>query len=475
MSQDRTRRGFLRALGLGAAAMAAPRVLGATAKPDTAKARKPNVIIILADDMGYGDASCYDGWIDTPNLDRLATEGLKFTDFHSSGAVCSPTRAGLMTGRYQERAGIPGVVNADPKVAAHHTGLFPSEVTFPELLQEAGYTSGLMGKWHLGYTKKFNPMHHGFERFRGYVSGNIDYVSHYDRMGVYDWWDGLELIKEEGYSTYLITKHAVEFIEDHKDRPFCLYVAHEAVHAPDQAPSDPAQRGPEVARGGKPKRSQKETYALMMKAMDKGIGEITAKVKQLGLAENTLIFFFSDNGPRSPGVAGPLRGRKGSVYEGGHREPAVAWWPGKIKPGTTSSDLSICIDLMPTMLELAGASVPAGHKLDGISLASHMLEGKPLGHRKLFWRGEAMRDGQWKLVKAGKRSELYDLATDLAEKTDLSATHPDRARQMEAAIEAWKKDVATGATKQPAPPPGVADETTPKKKGKRDRQRPAKP
>ena len=475
MSQNRTRRGFLRALGLGAAAIAAPQVLAAAAKPDAATSRKPNIIIILADDMGYGDASCYDGWIDTPNLDRLAAEGLRFTDFHSSGAVCSPTRAGLMTGRYQERAGIPGVVNADPKVAAHHTGLFPSEVTFPEPLKDAGYTSGLMGKWHLGYTKKFNPMHHGFERFRGYVSGNIDYVSHYDRIGVYDWWDGLELIKEEGYCTYLINKHAVKFIEDHKDRPFCLYVAHEAVHAPDQAPGDPAQRGPETPKGKRERRPQKETYALMMKAMDKGIGEIYAKVKQLGLSDNTLIFFFSDNGPRSPGLAGPLRGRKGSVYEGGHREPAVAWWPGTIKPGTISNDLSISLDLMPTMLELAGASVPAGHKLDGISLAAHMLEGKPLGTRKLFWRGEAMRDGQWKLVKAGKKAELYDLATDLAEKTDLSAKHPDRARQMEAAIEAWKKDVATGATQQPALSAGAVDETTPKKKGKRDRQRPAKP
>ncbi len=474
MNQNRTRRGFLRALGLGAAAVAAPTSLRAAAKPTPAKTRKPNFIIILADDMGYGDAGCYDGWIDTPNLDRLAAEGLKFTDFHSSGAVCSPTRAGLMTGRYQERAGIPGVVNADPKVAAHHTGLFPSEVTFPEPLKDAGYTSGLMGKWHLGYSKKFNPMHHGFDRFRGYVSGNIDYVSHYDRMGVYDWWDGLEHVKEEGYCTYLITKHAVKFIEDNRDRPFCLYVAHEAVHSPDQAPGDPAQRGPEAARGKREKRPLKETYALMMKAMDKGIGEIRAKVKQLGLAENTLIFFFSDNGPRNGGSAGPLRGRKGSVYEGGHREPAVAWWPGRIKPGTVSKDLSISIDLMPTMLELAGASVPAGHKLDGISLAAHMLKGKPLGRRKLFWRGEAMRDGHWKLVKAGKTSELYDLKADLGEMTNVADQHADRTRQMEAALEAWKKDVATGATAQPIPP-GVAPATIPKKKPKRDRQRPAKP
>ena len=470
-----TRRGFLKALGLGAAAAAMPRSLRAAARPEPRKPvrqahDKPNFIIILADDMGYGDASCYKGWIQTPHLDRLAAEGLKFTDFHSSGAVCSPTRAGLMTGRYQERAGIPGVVNADPKVAAHHTGLFPSEVTFPEPLKEAGYTSGLMGKWHLGYGKKFNPMHHGFDRFRGYVSGNIDYVSHYDRMGVYDWWEGLEHVKEEGYSTHLITKNSVKFIEANKDRPFCLYVAHEAVHTPDQAPGDPPQRGPNAVKD-RPKRAQKQTYALMMKELDKGIGEIVAKVRRLGLAENTLIFFFSDNGPRTGGSAGPLRGRKGSMYEGGHREPAVAWWPGRIKPGTVSSDLSISLDLMPTMLELAGASAPAGHKLDGISLAAHMLAGKPLGHRKLFWRGQAMRDGQWKLVRNKKSSELYDLSTDLGEKRDLARRHPDRVRQMEAAIEAWKKDVAATATPQPDRQAGGAGRKDRTDKPRRDKTR----
>ncbi|MEC8972514.1 MAG: sulfatase-like hydrolase/transferase, partial [Verrucomicrobiota bacterium] len=224
---------------------------GALAVALCAGAAKPNFVIIMADDMGYNATSAYGGWLKTPHLDRMAREGMRFTDYHSSGVVCSPTRAGLLTGRYQERAGVPSVINADPKVPDHHRGLWPSEQTFPKLLAKAGYASALFGKWHLGYKKKFNPMHHGFAAFRGFISGNIDYLSHYDRMEVYDWWDGLDTVVEEGYSTYLITKHALRFIDQNKARPFCLYVAHEAVHSPFQGPGSPIERGPKKDRGKK--------------------------------------------------------------------------------------------------------------------------------------------------------------------------------------------------------------------------------
>ena len=466
-------------MGLGASALLAPRALTARPKePGRTIVRKPNFIIVLADDMGYGDSSAYGGWIKTPHMEALAAAGVRFTDFHASGAVCSPTRAGLMTGRYQERAGIPGVINADPKTAAHYRGLHDTEVTFPKLLKKAGYTSAIFGKWHLGYTKNFNPMHHGFDRFRGYVSGNVDYISHYDRMGVYDWWEGLEHVKEEGYTTHLITKHAVKFIADNRDRPFCLYVAHEAVHTPLQGPDDPAQRGPDRPKGkpGGTRRTAKETYTLMMKAMDDGLGEVVAAVKEHGIADNTLIVFFSDNGGTKHGSNKPLRGFKGSVWEGGHREPAIAAWPGRIKPGRVCDDLCISLDLMPTMLELGGAKVPAGHKLDGVSLAPLLLEGKSLGHRKLFWRGQAMRDGKWKLVingKGSKGTQLFDLDADVGETTDLAAKHPDRVREMTAAVEAWKRNVATGATPQPAPPPGV--KASRPKRRKKTKPRPRKP
>ena len=417
---------------------------------------KPNMVIILADDLGYGDTGTYGGWIETPHLDKLAAEGMRFTDFHSSGNVCSPTRAGLVTGRYQQRAGVPGVINADPKVAAHHSGLQVSEVTFAERLELVGYQTAVFGKWHLGYKKKFNPVHHGFDRFRGYVSGNIDYISHYDRMGVYDWWEGLELVEEPGYVTHLITGHATGFIEENKGRPFCVYIAHEAVHSPYQGPGDPAQRGP--AGGPRPagqraaKPDVKQAYRQMMEEMDKGIGRVVATVDRLGLAENTLIFFCSDNGANQRGSNRPLRGFKGSNWEGGHRVPAVARWSGHVPAGTVSNELAISIDLMPTTLALAGASLPEGHNLDGVSLLPVLLERKPLGNRKLFWNGKAMRDGPWKLIGGGRGAKgagLYNLAEDIGERNNLAEDYPQRVRQMQAAIRAWQQDVTATATAQP--------------------------
>ena len=420
-------------------------------------AEKPNFVIVMADDLGYGDTGPYGGWVDTPNLDRMAAEGLKFTDFHASGNVCSPTRAGLLTGRYQQRAGIPGVVNADPAKAEHHSGLQASEVTFADRLRKAGYATALMGKWHLGYTKNFNPVHHGFNEFRGYVSGNVDYISHLDRMGVYDWWSGLDLIEEEGYTTHLITRHALRFIEENKDRPFCLYVAHEAVHSPFQGPNDPPQRVPSSGKKSKKgeERDTKEIYRTMLEEMDTGVGQILDTVNRLELAEKTLVIFFSDNGAMSVGSNAPLRGFKGSNWEGGHREPAIAWWPGRIEPGTVTDQLAVSLDLMPTMLELGGGSLPEGHKLDGVSLAPVLLEGKSLGRRKLFWNDVAMRDGPWKLMLKGKGLEgigLYNLDDDVGEQNNLADKYPDRVESMRAQIEAWTLDVNTGATEQPGLP-----------------------
>jgi len=414
------------------------------------------VIIILADDLGYGDTGTYGGWIETPHLDKLAAEGMKFTDFHSSGNVCSPTRAGLVTGRYQQRAGIPGVINADPKVAAHHRGLQGCEVTFAERLKRVGYQTAVFGKWHLGYKREFNPLNHGFDRFRGYISGNIDYISHYDRMGVYDWWEGLEHVKEPGYTTHLITKHAIRFIEENKGGPFCVYIAHEAVHGPYQGPGDPAQRGP--AGGPKPTRRRgaktdvKRAYRQMIEEMDKGLGQVVATVNRLGLAENTLVFFFSDNGANPRGSNGPLRGYKGSNWEGGHRVPAVARWPGRVPTGAVSHELTISIDLMPTMLAMAGASIPEGHKLDGVNLLPVLLEDKSLGNRQLFWNGKAMRDGPWKLIIGGRGAKgagLYNLDEDLGERNNLAEKHPQRVGRMRAAIQAWQQDVTATATPQP--------------------------
>lgn len=415
---------------------------------------KPNFIIIMADDMGHGDAGCYGGDIPTPHLDKMAAEGMRFTDFHSSGNVCSPTRAGLMTGRYQHRAGIPSVINADPAKAEHHHGLYPDkELTFAEVLKKGGYATAVMGKWHLGYTKEFNPLHHGFDEFRGFVSGNIDYHSHFDRMGVFDWWNGMELVKEEGYSTHLINQHALRFIDENHAKPFCLYVAHEAVHAPWQGPNDPPERGPNKKPAIK-FADRERAFREMLAEMDKGVGQIMDKLKEHNLAENTFVFFLSDNGPAG-GSAGPLRGVKGSNWEGGHRVPGIAWWPGKIPAGAVSDQLSISLDLMPTMLSMAGLSVPDGHLMDGVDLSAVMMEGKAIEGRKLFWSGNgmAMRDGQWKLLLSGRglpKGEvgLYDLSEDLGETTNLAHQHPERLLEMRKAMDEWHEDVTKGATKQ---------------------------
>ncbi len=423
--------------------------------------RKPNLVIIMADDLGYGELSCYgNNNYKTPHLDALARAGVRFTDYHSNGAVCSPTRAALLTGRYQQRAGVGGVIYAGFDQNRNH-GLHQSETTFAEPLGGAGYQNGCFGKWHLGYEKKFNPVHHGFNRFRGYVSGNIDYQSHFDRVGVYDWWEGLEHIREKGYSTHLITRHAVKFIEEHRDRPFCLYVPHEAPHTPFQGPGDPGFRVKgKVVPEKRAAAFKKRAYREMVQEMDKGVGEIVAALKRLGLEKNTVVFFVSDNGATSFGSNGSLRGNKGQLWEGGHRVPAIASWPGRIAAGSACDDLSIGMDIFPTLLELAGVNAPESLRLDGRSLVPSLFGKKPSGQRKLYWsagRQQAMRDGPWKYVrelKGQKAAALYNLSSDQGEKNNLAGKDPARLASMRKDYAAWRKDVAAGATKQP-PIPGT--------------------
>jgi arylsulfatase A len=418
--------------------------------------RRPNFVVIMADDLGYGDLSPYGGWIKVPHLEKLAAEGMQFSGFHSSGNVCSPTRAGLMTGRYQQRAGIPGVVFADPKREAHLHGLQASEVTFAEVLRDAGYSTAIFGKWHLGYFRKYNPVRSGFDQFRGYVSGNVDFFSHVDQAGNYDWWHQDEHAQEDGYVTHLITKHAVSFIRSQKDKPFCLYLPHEAPHYPYQGPNDSAEREVgNVKRTTGSREDIRKAYREMVEEMDKGVGEVMAELKKHNLDENTLVLFFSDNGANKNGNNGPLRGSKGSNWEGGHRVPCIARWPGRIKAGSKNDDLAITLDVMPTLLDAAGVAVPKGHKLDGTSLLPTLTGTAKSKSRQLVWNGKAIRDGQWKLIVNGKGSKgtgLYDLSKDIGEKTNLARSQPDRVAEMLTALEAWQLDVATGATAQPATP-----------------------
>lgn len=420
--------------------------------------RRPNVVIILADDMGYGDAGCYGSeWLKTKNIDQLAREGIRFTDFHSSGTVCSPTRAGLMTGRYQQRAGIDGVVYADPQRNRHH-GLQSREIVLAELLKEAGYVTGIFGKWHLGYRPVYNPVRHGFDIFRGYVSGNVDYLSHVDGTGVADWWHNDELTVEEGYSTHLITRHAVQFIERNHDRPFLLYVAHEAVHSPYQAPNDAPVRAIGRKRIPEAERQDiREAYQQMMTEMDNGIGELLSALRQHDLERDTLVFFFSDNGANRNGSNGPLRGFKGSVWEGGHRVPAIVRWTGHITPESVCEATAMSIDLMPTILAVTNVTAPPDHQLDGVNLLPLLTESTPLSERSLYWEyldKSAVREGRWKLVVSGEAQsepQLFDLIADLGEQQDLAAMQPGRVESMLGRLQEWQHAVHTGATVQPDP------------------------
>ena len=400
---------------------------------------RPNIIVIMADDLGYGDTSVYDGWVKTPHLEKMATEGLTFKDFHTNSSVCSPTRAGFLTGRYQQRVGIVDVI-------ARHLdtpGLSPAELTIPRLLKQAGYRTALFGKWHLGMEPEFNPTHHGFDEFRGYLDGYIDYHEHRNT-----WMNGLKKEDQPGYSTHVITQNAVRFIKEQPgDDPFFLFVAHEAVHLPFQTPDDTPENRKPIPKSEMWSRDRiRPKYKVMLEEMDRGIGEILETVRKQGIEKRTLVFFLSDNGAIGAGSNKPFRGGKFSHYEGGHRVPAIAWWPGMIEPGASTSELVMAMDLLPTFGSLAGADVPTDRKLDGIDVRGLLLEDEPLPDRRVFFGyepklGTAMRDGNWKMIISSKKFELYDLGNDIAEQNNLTETHPERAQAMRAAIEKWKSDV----------------------------------
>ena len=412
-------------------------------------ARKPNIILILADDMGYGDAGCYGGkHLQTPAIDTLADRGLRFTDFHSNAPVCSPTRAALLTGCYQQRCGIEGVISAKNH---REKGLSLENVTFADLLKTAGYRTAVFGKWHLGYEPRFNPRYQGFDEFVGFVSGNIDYHSHIDQAGVEDWWQDVELIPEEGYSTDLVTSHGLSFIQRHKDKPFCLYLAHECPHYPYQGPNDPADRTvgkPEPILGRRKDRTA--AYKEMMESMDTSIDRIVRKINSLDLEKETFIFFCSDNGPTGPGSSGPLKGKKGSLWEGGHRVPGIAYWPSKIRPGTVTNETALTMDLLPTLASLAGLSPPTPLKLDGVDLLPLMVGEKPLSERSLFWRFKndcAIRKGPWKLIN-GESQSLFHLDDDISETTNIIRKEQERGKSLEQELMNWSRKISVGIERQ---------------------------
>lgn len=425
---------------------------------------RPNIVMIMADDLGYGDISCYGSTLaKTPNLDKLAVEGVRFTDFHSNGPVCSPTRAALFTGLYQQRTTITAVINA----SNNRDHGMPTDIrTMPQEMKELGYKTALFGKWHLGIPERFNPSRRGFDVFKGFLAGNIDYHNHLDREGNLDWHQQTELKDEKGYITELMTNHALDYIDENKDNPFLLAIMHGAPHLPYQGPTDKGLRIPNTPFGKQPKnlpnRDIKQIYKEMIESMDKEIGKVVAKLDQHNLRKNTLIVFCADNGQTGPGSSGGLKGKKSSINEGGHRVAGIFNWPGKIKP-QVSKATAMTMDLMPTFLDMAGAESLDKYNLDGISLLPLLTQSQPLPKRYTFWEykgKKAVRDGNWKLIISGKKMELYDLGKDLGEKKNVSGEYPEKVQNMSKAINEWYAEVS----------PKKSHQGEPKKKGRKSKK-----
>jgi arylsulfatase A-like enzyme len=409
-----------------------------------AQARKPNVVILLADDLGYADVGfhgCKD--VPTPHIDSLARNGGRFTGGYVSGPYCSPTRAGLLTGRYQNRFGHE--FNPGPKSGAA-AGLPLSETTLADRLKAAGYATGLVGKWHLGNAAKFHPQKRGFDEFFGFLGGAHSYFADRGKGGGV--FRGTERVNEKEYLTDAFAREAVAFIDRHRKEPFFLYLAFNAVHTPMQATDERLRRFASIEGG--PRR----TYAAMLSAMDEAVGRVLAKLREAGLEEETLVFFFSDNGGPTMKATTinasrntPLRGSKRQTLEGGIRVPFVAQWKGRLPAGKVYDSPVIQLDVLPTALAAAGVEAKPGWKLDGVNLLPY-LEGKAKGqpHETLYWRfgrQMAVRRGEWKLVKYDATpAKLYHLGKDIGEANDLSEKEPERVKELCSAWEAWDATLA---------------------------------
>jgi arylsulfatase A-like enzyme/predicted dienelactone hydrolase len=416
-------------------------------------ARRPNILVIVADDLGYGDLGIHGSPdLKTPNLDALARGGVRCTNGYASCPVCAPTRAGIMTGRYQQRFGLE--FNPGPGTTAGEPGLPLTEITLAEALRDRGYATGMVGKWHLGGAKGLRPPERGFQEFFGFLEGAHSYVPPTDPALVADArpvipfqraiWRGLAPVREDEYLTDAFTREALAFIDTPRGegRPFFLYLTYNAVHSPLQAhPGNLDRVG--VAGIGPPRR---QLYASMLAALDDGIGRILARLRERQLDRDTLVFFVSDNGgapqPYNTTDNTPFSGKKGELLEGGIHIPYFVRWTGILPEGSVYTRPVISLDIFATALAAAGGELPRDRTYDGVNLVP-FLNGKDPAppHDALYWRyGEALaiRQGPWKLHKTGKYpGQLYDLESDVGETIDVSRRHPDLVRDLESALARW--------------------------------------
>ena len=427
-------------------------------------AAKPNVILIFADDQGTVDVEGFGAEdLYTPSLRALGERGVRFTQFYVGAPVCSPSRAALLTGRTPYRAGVPGNVGIDAD------GMPDEQITMAEMLRGAGYATALVGKWHLGHVNGNGPLDQGFDSFYGHKRGCIDNFSHFfywNGPNVHDLWRDTEEVWEDGhYFSDLMLREAKRFLSDNRDRPFFLYLPFNIPHYPLQA-EDEWRDYYRPALDAKRMAENRFHYAALVSTLDEKIGEVLGYVERLGLTEHTLVVFMSDHGHSTEertmfggGSAGPYRGAKFSLFEGGIRVPAIAALPGVIPEGETRGQFATSLDWMPTIAQLAGAKLPAGHKIDGKSLMPILQDtNAKTRHERFFWQlGEqwAVREGDWKLVvnandtdrskvEGDEKVFLSNLARDVSERNNVAKENPEIVERLTELYEEWAAEVGAG-------------------------------
>lgn len=426
-------------------------------------AKQPNVLIIVSDDQGYHDLGCFGSTdVRTPNLDRLAAEGVRLTSFYVTWPACTPSRGSLLTGRYPQRNGTFDMYRNDMVNYGHRytldeyavspemvLGMDTREVLLPAMLRPAGYRSGIFGKWDLGQLKRFLPLARGFDDFYGFANTGIDYVTH-ERYGIASMRRGNDLTTADRgtYSTDLFARESLRFLDGQQGRPFLLYVPFNAPHG--SSSLDPPVKGTvqapeEYLRQYPPTKNEKQqkrqSYWAAINCMDAAIGRILERLDRAGLAENTLVIFFSDNGGSRQDDNQPLRGKKAQMFEGGIRVPCLVRWPRRLPAGRVCNEFLTSLEVLPTVLAAAGVAPPRDVVLDGFDMTAVLAGKKPSPRTEMFWqrRGDkAARVGNWKWVASEAGGGLFDLANDLGEQTDLSKEKPEVLKMVQQRFAAWQ-------------------------------------
>jgi arylsulfatase A-like enzyme len=431
-------------------------------QPTPAALGSPNIVLILMDDLGYGDIGSY-GVPDakTPHIDRLAREGVKLTEFYANGANCSPTRAGFISGRYQQRVGIEMPLGAN--AGDGDRGLIPSATSLGTLLRGRGYATALIGKWHLGWNPQFHPNRHGFDEFWGFLGGFLDYYNNLGQNTVAggpignqrDLYHNDQPATSSGYFTDEITAHAKSFIEGHKSEPFFIEVAFNATHWPFQPPglTEDQRSRPDILHDG-----TRADYVAMLERADRGVGEILDTLDRLQIARNSLVIFTSDNGGEWLSRNAPFFHRKSTLWEGGIRVPALLRWPAQLPRGIVSKQVGITMDLTASILSAAGVTPPVSYRPDGINLLPMLRERRTI-ERTLFWRiknnardQKTVRRGQWKYLRDGSgvvdsvHEFLFDLEKDPAEKHELTIARAKTLPEFRKLLADWEADVDASRT-----------------------------